>query len=190
MTFELIDETRILIVLAEDDMDFLNLNYDTMSFKDPHSRKILKKLLTLAKTKTGIPSFDHRVIIDALPYNTGCLLVLTLAPKNDKPRRYKIKKPFFETAFCFEETEDMLCATEALYKNGYLLTGSCILSFKSKYYFIIGNQKEIPLKAKHILNEYSLKKTTDKKEIFRIKECGKLIAKKHPILNIGSAMCR
>lgn len=190
MTIEQIDETRVLIALGQDDMRLLSLEYETLSFKDPYSRRILKKLLKLAGARTGVPFSRQRVFVEALPYDKGCLLVLTFIPKEDAPKRYYIKKDAPKALYCFEDAEALLGASEQLYRGGFLLTGSTALTYNHRYYLYVDQGVRVPQKALFILREYALSETREKNKIAKVFEHGTIISKKHPVLTIGSAMCK
>lgn len=190
MTIEQIDETRVLIALGQEDMTLLSLEYETMSFKNPDSKKVLKKLITLAKSKFGYTYTENSITIEALRYDTGCLLVLTLVPKGQSPKRYRIKKKSPEVLYTLQDSECLLELSSQLYRSGFLLTGSSVIEKDNIYFLKIKQGQIVPEKALRILQEYSLEKTTDKTQIARICENGQIIAEKHPILHIGSAMCK
>src|SRR5574344_1355283 len=92
MTIQQLDDTRVIIVLCKEDMETLSLKYSTLSFKDAHSRTVIKQLVSVAGHRAGFTLSNHSVAIEALPYNTGCLLVVTLLPKSRNPKRYRIKR--------------------------------------------------------------------------------------------------
>lgn len=190
MTIEQLDETRVLIALGKDDMHILSLEYSTMGFKDPYSRRVLKKLLALAGAKTGLTVSNRTVMVEALPYDKGCLLVLTLVPKENGPKKYRIKRSQTSTMYCFENSEALLGACEQLYLGGFLLTGSIVWEHKNKYYLIVKPSIAIAEKALFTLREYALVETTKKTEIAKITEHGNIVAESHAILHIGHAMCK
>ena len=90
--------------------------------------------------------------------------------------------------YAFDVLEHFLCCAQQLYGAGFLLEGSSLYLHQGEYYLNLPTGS-IPFKAQGILNEFSLEKTSKPLEIAKIKEFGKIIAKKHAILRIGSAMC-
>ena len=189
MTIEQIDETRLIIALCNEDMQVFSLDFDTMGFNDPHSRRILKRLLKLAGSRTGISVSDKTLVVEAMPHAEGCIFLITLVPKGEGERKkYKIKKPGGSCMYTFEKLEHFLCCTQHLYEAGFLFEGSSTYLYKDRYYLILTTGKSLPFKAQGILNEFSLEKATGKLTVSKIKEFGKVIAKNHTILRIGSAM--
>lgn len=190
MTIEQIDETRVLIALCREDMQVLSLEYNTMGFKDPYSRKVLKKLLALAGARTGVTVSNRSVMVEALPYDKGCLLVVTFLPKGEYPKKYRIKSEKSRTMYCFENCENLLAAAQQLYLGGFLLQGSKVFELNGEYFLIAGTGNKGLQKALIILKEYALKETSKKTELAKIEEHGRVIADNNAILRIGSAMCR
>lgn len=193
MTIEQIDEKRIIIALCKKDMEILSLEYETMGFKDPYSRRVLKNLLSLAGKRTGMAVHDHTLMVETLPYDKGCIIVVTLIKDKNKCKRYRIKNSdkilkSKKLMYAFENSEDFLTCTMNLYKCGTLLMGSKAFELNKKYYLIV-KSKECPLKALTVLREYSCKETKNKLQIAYITEHGNIVADNHAILRIGSAMC-
>ena len=116
MTIEQIDPGKVMIVLGSNDMKDFSLEYNTLSFKDPHSRKILSRLLTLACSKTGMSIDNKKMLVEALPHKSGCLILLTLKPKT-KRRVYRVKKPDRILCAVFPDVESLIGASLALNKK-------------------------------------------------------------------------
>lgn len=190
MTIEQLDNKRIIIDLKTDDLDALGLKYETIGLKDPKTRKLLRRLMTLAGIKTGIDILDKSLYIEAMPYDMGCVLLITVnAPRpKEEPKKYRIKKDLNYTMFTFENTDDFLTSVRSLYEQGHIFTGSMVYHYKDKYCLIIYAQSAIPSKIKNHLLEFSESSTTQKIAIARVLEHGQPIAKRHAIMYIGSAI--
>ena len=87
MTIEQLDKSKVLISLCKEDMDNFSLDISDMSFCDEHSRKVLLRLLQLASRKTGVEMHKGAVLLEALPHNCGCLLLVTVMEKTKRKRR-------------------------------------------------------------------------------------------------------
>jgi len=190
VTIQQIDDSRVIIALCKEDMEILSLEYNTMGFTDPHSRNILKKLLNVAGSRTGLTVTNHSVVVEAMPYDKGCLLVITLLPKGAKPKKYRIKHCEKKTMFTFENAESLLCCAKQLYLKGFLLMGSHAYEENNKYHLIVNITKDVPKDAIYILREYALVETRKKLQIANIAEHGNVIAHNQAILTIGSALCQ
>ena len=149
MTIEQIDPSKVMIVLGSNDMKDFSIEYNTLSFKDPHSRKILSRLLTLACSKTGISIDNKKMLVEALPHKSGCLILLTLKPKT-KRRVYRVKKPDRCLCCIFADVESLIGAAVALRSR---LRENRVYGFRDKYYLLIG--ENIALGTLALLEEFA-----------------------------------
>ena len=90
MNIEQIDDSRVLITLCDEDMKSYSVSFDTMSLSDEHTKKVLKQLMYYASDKTGISFEKKHILIEALKYEHGCILLFTVSEKG-KRKIYKIK---------------------------------------------------------------------------------------------------
>lgn len=189
MTIEQLDETRLIISLCNEDMQVFSLEYESMGFNDPHSRRVLKRLLSLAGTRTGISVSDKNLMVEAMPHNEGCILLVTLIPKSGQGRRtYKIKRPCDCYMYTFSDVEDFLCCVQRLYEGGFLFRGSKAYRYGGEYYLILSTGGHMPFKAKGLLGEYADTVGTSRLEAAKITEHGTPVAPAHAIMQIGSAL--
>ncbi|MGN0487922.1 MAG: adaptor protein MecA [Ruminococcus sp.] len=172
MTIEQIDSSKVLIVLGDKDMRDFALEYGTMSFDDPHSRKILGSILTLACTKTGISTKGKRMLVEALPHPDGCLILLTLEVIR-KPRVYKIKRKKRAVCAVFENVEELI-KVSAVLKNNKSVPENSLYFYDEKYCLII-ESFHIPCSVMRVLREFSVNIFQSKISVARIKENGRLI---------------
>lgn len=187
MTIEQIDSTKVLISLCTEDMHDFALKYDSMSFNDEHSRKILKRLLMLACNKTGIEVHNKTMVIEALPHESGCLILITLKNRKSGRRIYKIKDKNKLLCCMFESSENFLSAISSLYKLNIHYYGNSAYFFSGKYYIIFMNAS-LPRRAKAILNEFAKMSICTKTFEARLSESGKLIAKADAISTVGKPL--
>ena len=169
MTIEQIDPGKVMIVLGSNDMKDFSLEYNTLSFKDPHSRKILSRLLTLACSKTGMSIDNKKMLVEALPHKSGCLILLTLKPKT-KRRVYRVKKPDRILCAVFPDVESLIGASLALNKK---LPENQIYYFSGKYYLLI--EDNIALYPLAMLEEYSDCYMCSKISAAKVREAGREI---------------
>lgn len=189
MTIEQLDETRLIISLCNEDMQVFSLEYESMGFNDPHSRRVLKRLLTLAGSRTGISVSDKNLMVEAMPHNEGCILLVTLIPKSGQSRRtFKIKRPCDCYMAAFSDVEDFLSCIQRLYEGGFLFRGSKAYRYGGSYYLILSTGGHMPFKARGLLNEYADAVETNRLEAAKITEHGAPVAQAHAIMQIGSAL--
>ena len=169
MTIEQIDPSKVMIVLGSNDMKDFSLEYSTLSFKDPHSRKILSRLLTLACSKTGINIDNKKMLVEAMPHKSGCLILLTLRPKT-KRRVYRVKKPDMCLCCIFTDVERLIRASLALCSK---LPENKIYSYRDKYYLLI--EDNIALHALAQLEEFSDCYVCSEISVAKVREAGRKI---------------
>lgn len=171
MTIEQIDSSKVMILLGCDDMKDFSLEYKTLGFKDPHSRRILSRLLKLACNKAGMSVINKRMYVEALPHKSGCLILLTLTEKNSR-RVYKIKKSDKSYCCVFNDVEALIKASIALKK--FSIPRGSVFLYNEKYYLII-NTMPLSLYLMSALEEFSDAYVCSKPACARIEENGKEI---------------
>ncbi len=179
MTIEQIDSGRVMILLGCEDMKDFSLKYDTLGFKDPHSRRILSRLLKLACNKTGMNVINKRMFVEALPHKSGCLILLTLTEKTSR-RVYRIKKSDKSYCCVFDNAEDLIRASIALKR--FSDTKGVVYLEDGKYYLIIDTMP-LSLYLMSALEEFSQAYVCSKPAAARIMENGREIG---GIKEIGS----
>lgn len=172
MTIEMISNSKILIVLGGEDMRDFELEYDTMSLSDPHSRKILSRLLSLACTKTGISTEDKNMVVEALPYPDGCLILLTLEARR-KPKIYKVKRKIPSLCVTFDTAENLIRAVVNL-KDRENIPDNSLYYYDNKYYLIVKGGA-VPKGVMYVLREFAEKIVHSNLNSVRIEEKAKLL---------------
>ncbi|MCH5303573.1 MAG: adaptor protein MecA [Ruminococcus sp.] len=183
MTIEQIDSSKVMILLGCEDMKDFSLEYSTLGFSDPHSRRILSRLLKLACTKTGMSVLNKKMYVEALPHESGCLILLTLTEKSSR-RVYKIKKSDKSYCCIFPDVEAMINASVALEK--FTLQSGRVYLSDNKYYLII-NTMPLSLYLMSTLEEFSDAYVCSKTACARVIESGKEIG---DIKEIGAYFLR
>ena len=165
MTIEQIDSGKVLIMLKNSDMKDFSLEYGTMGFDDPHSRRILSRLLSLACSKTGLNARNKKMVVEALPHKSGCLILLTL--KEKKRRVYRIKRS--DKLFCcvFDDAEALLSALD----NAEGLPESELLLYEGGYYLLA--PEKLSSRLAFILGEFSETYYCSKIRAAKLREAGK-----------------
>lgn len=184
MTIEQIDTSKVLISLCTEDMKDFSLKFDTIGFSDPHSRKILTRLLTLACSKTGMKMDNKSMIVEALPHETGCLILLTITPRKSGKKLYKIKKLQSKLCYVFDDSEDFLNVVSILSKARIYFYSNSVYFYNNKYYLVF-DYPSVPKRARAVLSEYASVKKCNKIFSAKLREYGKVIAQHDAIEIIG-----
>ncbi|MBQ8860776.1 MAG: adaptor protein MecA [Ruminococcus sp.] len=74
MKISQLSHNKVLISLCDDDMKNFELKFDEMGMCDPHSKKIINRLLTLACSSNNIETDNKTIICEALKSDNGCVL--------------------------------------------------------------------------------------------------------------------
>lgn len=189
MTIEQLDKSKVLISLCKEDMDSFDLNLGNMSFCDEHSRKVLLRLLQLACSKTGIELRKGAVLLEALPHNCGCLLLVTVMEKS-KRKRYKVKKYREFPVFVFDNAETLLTCAEAVGDNTVGILRNSLWLYEGRYCLVFDYPVLQP-SLWRVLSEYGHRIKATAVTISRIRECGQLIRGGNAMEYIyKSMMCR
>ena len=123
MILELVDESRLLIILSPEDMEDYQLTFDSLDWQNGHSRSVIKEFLRMACRQKGFCPGDSRLLIEAVPDEEGCVLLVTMLPEEKAKRKvYRIKEnqpsltPFL---FRFDQAENLLAAVDRVYHQFY-----------------------------------------------------------------------
>lgn len=189
MTIEQLDAHKVLISLCNEDMENFSLRFNALSFCDEHSRKVLTRLTQLACVKTGLQLNKSAVLMEALPHQSGCLLLLTIL---EKPSRkiYKVKRYKSFPCFVFFSAEELLSCAQSLGELEFSLHRNSLWLFENRYYLIF-DYPVLHKASKGVLCEYSKEAESSAVSLSRIKESGKLLHKDSAMEHIYKAMtCR
>lgn len=181
MTVDKLNHNKLMITLCNEDMHDFKLDYTSLSLYDYHSRKILMRILNLACFKMGIDSKDKKMVVEALPFDNGCVILLTLVKR--EINTYKIKSPAQSICYLLGNCENFLETVRLLYLQNICCNKNSAYFFDGNYY-IIFDYPAIPHKFKKILSEYA-EKRCDKLTVPRLRENGLEICKSNAILQIG-----
>ena len=186
LILEKIDETRLLIGLTGEDMDLLDLTFNQLNWKDDYSREVIWKLLSRAKKEIGFMTDDKQLMIEAIPQQDGCFVLITLLAKLNRERKiFKIKENKKPYIFSFKSSENLIRAIERLYENESKFIRSTVLEYNEKYYIILYIQGSMSTKLQAVVSEYGELIGKDFIVAAQISEQGRLIVKNNAIEKIG-----
>ena len=108
MTFEVLNETTILVELTFEEMKKYHITYETLE----SNNNALKNILNVIKASDKVNT-SEKITIEALPVNNGgCFFILTFTPK--KKTRYKMKKLNTNSVFKTDNIDNLLDFVSAL----------------------------------------------------------------------------
>lgn len=185
MNIEQIDTSRIIISLADKDMEHYSVSFETLNLDEFHSREVLKELLYYASVKTGISFKNKKILIEAMQYEHGCLLLITVSDKNKKRKIYRIKSYTDSYIFTFGSVEDFLSCIQAVYNIKDNKFFSSAFADGCLYYLAI--QSASALKAKYLrtISEFSTQTNRGEICLAALREHATLLCDKTAIETIG-----
>ncbi len=189
MTIEQIDSSKVLITLCSDDMDDYRLKYDTIGFENPHSRKILKRLLNLACAKTGLSAQNKRLLMETLPCKSGCIILVTFMEKQKTPKKYRIKGHGENYCYCFAELEELIKAVTLIYSQSLCVPSASTYLYGAKYYLVF-EPYPLPIQAKRILSEYGRQKRFGRAFAASLKEAAHTVCPRNSVRLMGKAFAK
>ena len=173
-----LDGNRVLVVLGDREMNDFALDFGAMGLSDPHTRKILLRLISLACRKSGIDTHGKRLSVEALQLDSDCYLLVTVSRT---PQRWRLKRSG-GIGFRFTDSTAFLNAVEALYRRR-CLTKNTAYTFGGAYYLLFASPA-LPSVCKRILGEFAEKHGGG---LFcaRVRELGRVICPGNAVEIIG-----
>lgn len=191
MNIELLDEKRVLIDLCVEDMQMLSLEYKALSMQSPNNRKVIKNLVQIAKIKTGFHTDESSIVfVEAMPYDGGCFILITLKENELKGRRFRVLKKSYKKIFCFNSCENMLSAIEKLYLNSVKNYRSILIFYKDSYYLLISSKHNVKSVINIIASEFSNHSSSNAIYISHIMEHGNILAENNAVEELGKAITK
>ncbi|MBR2715752.1 MAG: hypothetical protein IKB73_06090 [Ruminococcus sp.] len=178
---------KVMISLCSDDMKNFELEFNELGLSNPHSKRIITRLLTLACTSSGLATHNKQILCEALPNCDGCVLLISLSDKKQKRKTYRIKRIKEYPCFKFSSAEHFMSAVEKLYCADCLFYNNSAFLYKENYYLVF-DYPLVPKCAEHILLEFSKRVKGSKTFISRLCENAKALSRGNAIIHIGSFM--
>lgn len=151
MNIEKIDTRRIIISLCESDMKKYEVTFESLNFFEAHSKKVISDIIKCASEKTGIDLSRRKIVIEALKYDKGCMLLVTV---RDKRKIYRVKYCTEPYIFRFGSAEDFLSCIKALYEMRGDKFPSSAFFYKGSYYLAVRTSARLENKYIFTVNEF------------------------------------
>lgn len=168
-------------------MKSFNLEFEKIGFSDPHSKKILSRLLSLACVSNSICTDNKTVMLEAVPCAQGCMLLVSVCDKKQRRKKYRIKRITEYPCYRFENAEALLSAVEKLCDTDIFFYNNSAYSYKNRYYLVF-DYPLVAQKAKKILSEFSHKVKGSKPFVARLHENGVMLSQGNAVIHIGSSL--
>lgn len=187
MFIEQLDNTRLLITLEQEDLDTFELEPYSISLENNETKSLLKQLLTLAAIKAGMPIKDKVLSIEALPYDYGCFLLVTIKAK-DKRRTYRVKSDVKTTLAYFPDVEAMLNAVKRLYDLSASVSDCSLFEYNGSYCLSLTYSNSCSESINRILSEYGKILPCGSFSMARLREFYNTVCEEDAIRKLGSQL--
>ena len=151
MNIEKIDTSRIIISLCAGDMEKYDITFESLNFSETHSKTVLKEIMACASEKTGVNFNNKRIMIEALKYEKGCLLLVTLSARK---KIYRVKYYDNSYIFTFCTAENFLSCLKALYRMKRDKFFSSAYWYREEYYLVIKSSSRLKAKYINMISEF------------------------------------
>jgi len=188
LVLERIGSERLLITLSDEDLNALNINFMNFDWNDNYTQNVLKKLLLLARIRTGFNEENQQLMIEIMVQDENCLVMATRVQNNVTQERILNSKNAVTSEpyiFAFENLENLMCAVERLFNKGLTDVHSQILYKNEEYYLIFYTKNELFKEVFLILNEYGNLKSKGLIGCARLNETGRILIKDGAIEKLG-----
>ena len=180
MILDKIDEKRLLIALSSEDMDFLDITFNQLDWKNDYSREIIKNLLARAESEIGFSSSNKKLLIEAIPQSNGCFVIITLL--SNKIKKSRNSKPF---TFFFKDSDSLFALVERIYNKSSSFVNSSIIELNNSYYIIFYANGSISSNMMAVISEYGELIGKDSIVAARVFEKGNVIVKNRAVEEFG-----
>lgn len=115
MTFEMLNDSVILVELSFEEMKKYHITYETLDCDCQFTQSAIQSILKVIKASDKFNMKD-KILVEALPvWDGGCFFIFTFTPK--KKVRYKMKKYKDYAVFKTDTLDNLLDFVSALKKG-------------------------------------------------------------------------
>ena len=185
MNIERIDTARILVLLGEKDLEEYEITFESLTFSEMHSKEVLTDIIRSASEKAGIDFRNKKIVIEALKYDKGCMLLLTLSKKR---KIYRVRYYSKTYIFKFDSAESFLSCIKAVYRLKEEKMMSSAFLYNGMYYLVINTSSGLKEIYMNTFSEFCT--GYSRGELYRafLKEHGKPLKLHNAVKSIGSIL--
>lgn len=157
MKMELLENGCLKILLGEEDLQALGLSFEGLDYDTPATREAIQALLLAAREETGF-SPSGGLLVEALPVDGGCLLLMTPTSGH---RRIRLKRAVGPYVYEAEDAEQLFRLAAGISRcrpdmDGHMQpwAGSSLYQFGDKYRLILYPSSLLPRRMDDLLLEF------------------------------------
>lgn len=141
MNIEVIHDSKIKIVMSNEELKNFSVTYDQLSSDDPSTRTMISRLLSVARSKVGFEHKDKKLFIETFPdIMGGCILYFTVVSLDTaRLSANSKKKPMPDPiVLSFRDLDVLYRACEYIYSTlSHKILKSSLFACYSSYYLIL-----------------------------------------------------
>lgn len=153
MHMEISENGCLTIVLTEQDLQQYGLRFEDLDYTKPATRAVIQSLLATARREMGFDS-SGSLLIEALPTDDGCILLITPTGPHRKIRMKRAAGPYIYNISDEEALFQLASAWQRAFassqKDNQLSFSSSLYEFNGEYRLIIYG---LPLEGTALLQE-------------------------------------
>ncbi|MDD3833108.1 MAG: adaptor protein MecA [Oscillospiraceae bacterium] len=150
MKIDLLDNGCLKILLTEEDMHDFSLSFEEMDYSNENTRNALHHILDNARREVGFDT-SNSLMIEAIPVDGGCLLLLT--PTGGK-RHVRMKRVVGPYIFELDDVDTVLHLAKSVGGNTPPMFGSSLYRFDKRYRLIIYPGVPLSREMDSLFNEF------------------------------------
>lgn len=170
-----VGENKLKLILTDEDLKKHRLSFESLSYDNTETRRILWQILDEAKQKTGFDAASEKTLVQAYPgRKSGCEIYVTrLCAKSASVRGR-------QSVFCFRDPSSLFAVSRALLHSAHTYESALYKDEKEFYYLSLKEplssciQKDDLLSPLSFIEEYG-KRVKDGVFFAYIKEHGKCL---------------
>jgi negative regulator of genetic competence, sporulation and motility len=148
---DLLENGCLKIILTEEDLREFHLTFEDLDYNNENTRNILHQLLDTARHETGFDS-SGSLIIEALPVDGGCMLLLT--PTGGK-RHVRMKRVVGPYIFELEDADTVLRLAQSVVGYTSPMFGSSLYKFDKRYRLVLYPGAPLSREIGNLLGEFA-----------------------------------
>lgn len=155
-----ISDSKLKVMLTEEDMIYYALDCETMDYDNTETRRAFWQILDEAKRKTGFDAAAERVFVQVYPSKKGgCEMFVTKVRALREGRLVKDKQLSTmrkrESIYAFEDLDTVFCMCERLKALGYSEKSAAYADYgKGMFYLIVEERSSDSVLSCNALGEY------------------------------------
>ena len=154
MRMERMENGCLKIVLSEQELAERRLSFSLLDYHNADTRRALEQLLQEAKTRTGFYA-PGALLIEALPLDDGCLLLIT--PESSRPR-LRIRRAPGPVVYHIDDANCLLALAKSWHRdpaNGRGLAASSLYRESAGYRLVVYPGITFSKRARRLLEVFS-----------------------------------